>query len=70
MDAFRQTFMPNVPEVGYMEAFMDCWLTYRDMQQVTQLFDALPPEVRGPIDSFFDPDFNIAFAVMETAGGR
>ena len=63
-------FVPNVPDVGYMEAFMDWWLTYRDMQQVTQLFDALPPEVRGPIDSFFDPDFNIAFAVMEKAGGR
>ena len=63
-------FVPNVPDVGYMEAFMDWWLTYRDMDQVTQLFDAIPDNARGPIDSFFDPDFNIAFAVMEKAGGR
>jgi hypothetical protein len=63
-------FVPNVPDVGYMEAYMDWWLTYRDLDQVTQLFDAIPVESRGPIESFFDPDFNIAFAVMQKAGGR
>ena len=62
-------FVPNVPDVGYMEAFMDWWLTYRDMEQVTQLFEAIPAESRGPIESFFDPGFNIAFAVMENVGG-
>ena len=63
-------FVPNVPDVGYMEAYMDWWLTYRDMEQVTGLFEAIPAELRGPIESFFDADFNIAFAVMEKAGGR
>ena len=61
-------FVPNVPDVGYMEAFMDWWLIYRDMDQVTQLFSALPAEVRGSLETFFDPDFNIAFAVMEKRG--
>ena len=61
-------FLPNVPDVGYMEAYMDWWLTYRDMDQVVQLFDALPPATRGNLDTFFDPDYNIAFAVMEKAG--
>ncbi len=63
-------FVPNVPDVGYMEAFMDWWLIYRDMDQVTALFEALPVTSRGPIENFFDPGFNIAFAVMEKAGGR
>lgn len=58
-------FVPNVPDVGYMEAFMDWWLIYRDMEQVTGLFDALAPEARGAMETFFDPGFNIAFAVME-----
>lgn len=58
-------FVPNVPDVGYMEAFMDWWLIYRDMEQVTELFDALPATGRGEIETFFDPGMNIAFAVLE-----
>lgn len=58
-------FVPNVPDVGYMEAFMDWWLIYRDMEQVTGLFDVLEPGSRGAMETFFDPGFNVAFAVME-----
>lgn len=63
-------FVPNVPDVGYMEAFMDWWLTYRDMEQVIQLFDVIPAEQRGSLETFFDPDYNIAFAVAQKVGGR
>lgn len=59
-------FVPNVPDVGYV----DWWFTYRDIDQVTGLFEAIPAVVRGPIENFFDPDFNSAFAVIEKAGGR
>lgn len=58
-------FLPNIPDAGYMEAFMDWWLVYRDMDAVLELFKTLPPEMRGRIETFFDPGFNIAFAVME-----
>ncbi|MBL8376752.1 MAG: class I SAM-dependent methyltransferase [Burkholderiales bacterium] len=58
-------FVPNITNSGYMEACMDWWLLYRDLDQLTALFDAIPEAARGPIEGFFDPEFNIAFAVME-----
>ncbi|MBL8376744.1 MAG: class I SAM-dependent methyltransferase [Burkholderiales bacterium] len=58
-------FVPDVPDAGYMEAFMDCWLEYRDLTQLVSLFDPIPASSRGPIETLFDPDCNIAFAVMQ-----
>ena len=50
-------FAPNSPEIGYMEACMDWWLTYRDEGQMR----FLSKEVRvGDIrrERLFRDDFN------------
>jgi extracellular factor (EF) 3-hydroxypalmitic acid methyl ester biosynthesis protein len=54
-------FLPDIPDVGYMEACMDWFLVYRTEDEVRGLHDTLPAHLRGPARTFFDPDRNIVF---------
>lgn len=56
-------FVPDIPDVGYMEACMDWFLVYRTEAQVRGLHEALPVDLRGAQRTFRDPDENIAFLV-------
>ncbi len=58
-------FAHDIPDVGYMETFMDWWLVYRSREQVVDLFSGLPQERIGKLEIFCDPDENIIFAVAD-----
>jgi SAM-dependent methyltransferase len=54
-------FLPEIPDLGYMEALMDWWLIYRDAGQMEALIEEIP----GPqIDAhriFTEPHRNVVF---------
>ena len=54
-------FTRNIPDVGYMETFMDWWLIYLDSEEVRKLF---PESLRtsSHLKLFTDPGKNIIFA--------
>lgn len=56
-------FVPDIPDAGYMEACMDWYLIHRSESQLRALHRSLPPELRGELQTFQDPDRNIAFLV-------
>lgn len=58
-------FMHDIPDVGYMESFMDWWLIYRDEMQMRALFNSLPKDACGEVQTFTDPLQNIIFATVE-----
>ena len=60
-------FLPDIPDAGYMEVFMDWWLIYRDEEQVRKLFSAIPPTQIASMKVEFDPGRNICFVVASKA---
>ena len=54
-------FARNIPDVGYMETFMDWWLIYRDSEEVRKLFPE-PLQTSQQLRLFTDPGENIIFA--------
>ena len=61
-------FLPDIPDAGYMEAFMDWWLIYRDESEVRKLFSAIPPAQIASMKVEFDPGRNICFVVAQKIG--
>jgi hypothetical protein len=58
-------FMPDIPDAGYMEAFMDWWLIYREEKQVRDLFSTIPASEIASLKVEFDSGRNICFVVAE-----
>lgn len=54
-------FLPEVPDVGYMESLMDWWLIYRNQEEMDGLIKKIPNEQIAYKKTFTDPDENIAF---------
>jgi extracellular factor (EF) 3-hydroxypalmitic acid methyl ester biosynthesis protein len=54
-------FAPDIEDVGYMEAAMDWWLTYRNSEKTWQLSEGIDPLAMGKADRYTDPDDNIHF---------
>ena len=54
-------FLPNIPDVGYMETFMDWFLIFRSPEEMVALFDVLPEDQLSSLLLTFDPDENIVF---------
>lgn len=54
-------FVPHMEEIGYMEAFMNWWLIYRDQQDMQKIADALPQDQIESINLFIDTHQNILF---------
>lgn len=61
-------FVPDIPDVGYMEACMDWFLKYRTEPQLRALLADIPPELKGPIRTFHDPDDDISFLIVTRPG--
>jgi extracellular factor (EF) 3-hydroxypalmitic acid methyl ester biosynthesis protein len=57
-------FLTGIRDVGYMEAFMDWHLIYRDHADMYALAAALPADRVAHIDVFNDPDNTIVFLVV------
>lgn len=62
-------FVPDIPDVGYMEACMDWFLRYRTESHLRGLLEKIPAELQGEAHTLHDPDQNIAFLVV-TRGQR
>lgn len=54
-------FLPSIPDIGYMESFMDWHLIYRDDRQMRALADSLPSSRVASIRQFHDPLDAITF---------
>lgn len=54
-------FLPNLPDIGYMESYGDWFLIYRSADEMTALFETLPQHELGSLVVSFDPDENIVF---------
>ena len=57
-------FAHNIPDVGYMESYMDWWLIYRNEQEMRDLFKEIPQGKCSPVETFTDPLNNIIFAMV------
>jgi extracellular factor (EF) 3-hydroxypalmitic acid methyl ester biosynthesis protein len=58
-------FLPSISNVGYMEAFADWWLIYRNEAQLLQCSATLPVEQIEKISTFMEEEKNIAFLELE-----
>ncbi len=54
-------FLPDIPDVGYMESFMDWHLIYRTDQEMLELADALPKTDVASVRQFRDSQNTITF---------
>jgi len=61
-------FLTGIADSGYMEAFMDWRLTYRDHAQMYNLAAEIPADQVASLEVFNDPDDTIAFLIVEKSG--
>ena len=61
-------FLPNIPNAGYMEAYMDWWLIYRTEAELLRLAQTLPDEQVEMVNLFIEENKNIAFLEVERRG--
>jgi hypothetical protein len=61
-------FLTGIKDSGYMEAFMDWHLIYRDHSQMYDLMADVPADQVSSIEVFDDPDRAIAFLLVRKAG--
>ena len=59
-------FMPDIPDIGYMESFMAWRLIYRTPSDLSSLVNALNSSDIADLAVTTDPDENVAFAVLTT----
>lgn len=58
-------FLPDIEDVGYMEAFMDWWLLYRTIDEMEQLAAGLPEDQVSTSRTFIEENHNIVFLEVE-----
>jgi extracellular factor (EF) 3-hydroxypalmitic acid methyl ester biosynthesis protein len=58
-------FTPDIINAGYMEAYMDWWLIYRNEAQLLQCSATLPVGQIEKISTFMEEEKNIAFLELE-----
>jgi hypothetical protein len=61
-------FIPNISNVGFMEAFLDWWLIYRTRAELLQVADTVPDKQLETMHIFMDENINIAFLEIERKG--
>lgn len=58
-------FVDNIESVGYMEAYMDWNLIYRDRIQMMSMTKRIPDRMLQSIQCFSEENFNVIFLVAE-----
>jgi Methylase involved in ubiquinone/menaquinone biosynthesis len=54
-------FLPDIPDVGFMEALMDWWLIYRTPEQMRALAGGLPSGQVAGVRAFTETENNVVF---------
>ncbi|WNG42491.1 class I SAM-dependent methyltransferase [Archangium minus] len=57
-------FATRTPDAGYLEAFMDWWLLYRDENQVRAFASEINPEEIASVEQFRDSVQNVIYMVL------
>lgn len=60
-------FVPDIPDVGYMESLMDWHLIYRSDDEMRALLQGIAPGEIAAVDQFHDPFDNITFLRVSKA---
>ncbi|MEM7564336.1 MAG: class I SAM-dependent methyltransferase [Pseudomonadota bacterium] len=60
-------FMPDILDIGYMEAYMDWELVYRDSIQMRELTEKIPENSISELRTFTEPERNIVFLQLRRA---
>ena len=63
-------FLTGIADAGYMEAFMDWRLIYRDHAQMYNLAADIPAHQVASLEVFNDPDDTIAFLIVTKASNH
>ena len=61
-------FVPDIPDVGYMESFMDWHLVYRDEVAMRDLAAGIPRQRMADLDISFDVTRNIVYLSLVARG--
>jgi extracellular factor (EF) 3-hydroxypalmitic acid methyl ester biosynthesis protein len=61
-------FLPDIPDVGFMEALMDWWLIYRTPEQMRALAAGLPAEQVAELRAFTETENNVVFLEVRKHG--
>ncbi len=61
-------FLPDISDVGFMEAFMDWWLVYRTPEQMRSLAACLPAEQLAEARTFIETENNVVFLEVKKHG--
>lgn len=63
-------FVPLIPDIGYMECFMDWHLIYRNYAEMFDLAATIPAGDIGNLRIFTEPDQNLLFLQITRKGER
>ena len=63
-------FLPGIPDVGYMESFMDWKLIYRNRGDMIQLADQIPQAAIRDIHIVAEENQNVIFLLVTKASER
>jgi hypothetical protein len=63
-------FLPGIPDVGYMESYMDWKLIYRDRGDMIQLVDQIPQAAIRDIRIVAEENQNVIFLLLTKAADR
>jgi extracellular factor (EF) 3-hydroxypalmitic acid methyl ester biosynthesis protein len=58
-------FLPDIADVGFMEAVMDWWLVYRTPEQMRAFAAGLPPEQVCGVRAFTETEDNVVFLEVQ-----
>jgi hypothetical protein len=58
-------FLPDIPDVGFMEALMDWWLIYRTPEQMRSLATDLPRAQVASLRTFTETENNVVFLEVQ-----
>jgi extracellular factor (EF) 3-hydroxypalmitic acid methyl ester biosynthesis protein len=58
-------FLPDIADVGFMEAMMDWWLIYRTPEQIKALTAGLPAEQVAGVRAFSETENNVVFLEVQ-----
>jgi extracellular factor (EF) 3-hydroxypalmitic acid methyl ester biosynthesis protein len=58
-------FLPDIADVGFMEALMDRWLIYRTPEQIRALAAGLPGEQVAGVRALTETEGNIVFLEVQ-----